>query len=283
MLGPREFVSYRAQASGSRVISSCARSRSRAQAAEWYHYIMDGLRTAAELAGRLGTSVPRVHRAVADGIVTPAASALGGALLFTPEAERELLDRWGSLPTGWPDEIGRSEAFVLAALRKRPRGLRSFRAVATEAGLSPTTAGKALEALRRRGLVALTLRRVVEGTVGEVATWEINWRSADWAALASQVAKVVLPSRTGLRRDARPTHVPVRLGHLFWDVNRESLRVTRHRNFIIRRILGADDVEAWSWLMDTYHGDEILQAVASSRAIEARRRPFAEALAAAAA
>jgi acetolactate synthase regulatory subunit len=75
----------------------------------------------------------------------------------------------------------------------------------------------------------------------------------------------------------------VRLGHLFWDVNRESLRVTRHRNFIIRRILGADDVEAWSWLMDTYHGDEILQAVASSRAIEARRRPFAEALAAAAA
>ncbi|MHB8508962.1 MAG: MarR family transcriptional regulator [Candidatus Dormibacteria bacterium] len=242
---------------------------------------MDRILTAKVLAARLGTSVPRIHRAVAEGLAIPVSVSSRNALIFDPGAERVLRERWGALPSTLSSELTRPQTFALAALSRRPHGLRSARAVAVEAGLSPTAALRALKSLQSRGLIERQTHRVVRGEVVDIQVWEVSWRSLLWQRLATSVAGVVLPSPRRLLRSHRLTQVPGRLGHLFWDVNRESLRVVRHQEFVIRRILASDDGEAWAWLIDAYRPEEIRAAIASDRAIEGRRRPFANVLAAA--
>ena len=225
---------------------------------------MDMILTARALAARLGTSVPRIHRAVAEGLVVPVSISSRKALIFDPDAERVLRKRWGALPSTLSRELGRPETFALAALSRRPNGLRSARAVADEAGLSPTAAARALNSLQSRGIIERPRHRVLRGAVVDIQVWEVNWRSPLWQRLATSVADVVLPSPRRLPRSHRLTQVPGRLGHLFWDVNRESLRVMRHQEFVIRRILASDDVEAWAWLIDAYRPEEIRAAIASA-------------------
>lgn len=60
------------------------------------------------------------------------------------------------------------EVRALAALALSPAGLRSVRAVARRAGLSPTTAGRILVSLAGKGLASVATETVAEGQPIEV-------------------------------------------------------------------------------------------------------------------
>jgi hypothetical protein len=56
--------------------------------------------------------------------------------------------------------------------------------------------------------------------------------------------------------------IPTAVSRLFWDVERDSVDVERHRDWIIGRVLDWGNVDALVWLRRTY-GDEALKRVAT--------------------
>src|SRR5579863_5496244 len=94
----------------------------------------------AQAADALGTSLPRVQRAIRDlGIVT---TIEGRGRRLTMAQLTALRRRLGYAPR--IAGLTREETFVLAALNLRPLGVRSVRAVARAASVSPTAAGRAV-------------------------------------------------------------------------------------------------------------------------------------------
>jgi hypothetical protein len=221
------------------------------------HHEMDGARTAlttGELARRLGTTIPRVHRAVRAGVIVPVGRGARGYLLFAPEAEDALRARWGmTIPVAGRS---RAEVFVLAALARRPFGLRSARAVARLAGVSPTVAGRALTTLAQSGLVRQRHLIITEGRTREVDNWSVAWRAPEWWLLAPLIARVRLPESSPRSR-ARvpvglPRRLPRRLWHLFWDSHPAGLDPRRHPEYVAARVLEYGDRRALAWLVRTY-------------------------------
>jgi DNA-binding Lrp family transcriptional regulator len=210
---------------------------------------MDSLMTTRQLAERLGTSVPRMHRAVKAGVIAPASRGARGRLLFDQIAEDTLRARWGITPP--VAGLTRSEALVLAALARWPFGLRSARAVARQAGLSPTVAARVLTRLRERGLVRQRHLLVAEGHAREVENWSIEWRSPEWWRLAAAVDRIYPPTFAGTRKaiPRQPRRVPRRFWHLFWDVNPESIDLRRHADYVVARVLEFGDRNALAWLV----------------------------------
>ncbi|MGH8926571.1 MAG: hypothetical protein ACRDWA_18395 [Acidimicrobiia bacterium] len=101
---------------------------------------MDSGLTTGKVAAALATTRSRIHRAVAAGVVRPARTR-GGHLRFTARDVAVLERRLGRSPR--VAELSREKVRVLAALGRRPFGLRSVRAVARAAGISPTVASRA--------------------------------------------------------------------------------------------------------------------------------------------
>lgn len=167
---------------------------------------------------------------------------------------------------------------VAAVLSRRPFGVRSTRAVARLAGVSPTTAGRALHALSRDRIVCRRVDEVAEGNVTQLAVWTIDWRSPAWHAIAGQVGRVRTetlspsPSLAALR-------VPQRLAHLFWNADLDCVDAHKHGSYVASRILRADDCQALGWLARHLHPDAI-RAAASSRGLDPRRAVLAKLLAA---
>jgi DNA-binding transcriptional ArsR family regulator len=225
---------------------------------------MDRLISAPELATQLGTTLPRIHRAVRNGLIQPVPSS-SRRLRFTADAIAVLRLRWGWTPIHVPGHMDgadrgahtREEMLALAALSRRPLGLRSARAVARVAGISPTTASRVLAVLAEQGLVTHTSVRVVEGTVRDITIWTVLWRSPAWRRLAGIVGQIVLPT-------APPTPsgnpVPARLWHLFWDTDPRALRLDRHGPYIIDRVLRANDLEALAWMTRTAEAGSLRRA-----------------------
>ena len=233
-----------------------------------------------ELAERLATSVPRIHRAISRGLVAPAGRDKRGGLLFGQDAQTILLAKWGRVPPELLKTLSRPEAFVLGALACRPFGLRSIRAVATASGLSPTAAGRALVSLTNRALVERGPILAGGAQGHESAAHIICWRSGLWYKLAAQVGRVNLPAGTHGR--PRPAgRLPAKFQRLFTDVNYNSLRTARHADFIIRRILASNDLQALAWMVGAFSSEAIAAAIASPRAVDPRTRPLARVLAAA--
>lgn len=218
---------------------------------------MDTLYTTGQLARRLETTVPRVHRAVKAGIIVPVGRNARGHLLFDPGAEAALRARWGVAPP--VVDLSRSETLVLAALARRPYGLRSARAVARAAGVSPTTAAHALDALRQRGLVRHQRTLVAEGRAKEVENWSVVWRSPEWRRIAPAIHRTQL-SEPVPKAHRPPRRLPRRLWHLFWDVNPARTDLRRYGDDVVRRVLEARDPRALAWLARTMP-TEALQAV----------------------
>src|SRR5690606_17040874 len=104
--------------------------------------------TAPDLARALGISLPAVHRAL-DDLGVPR-TGRGRARRIPDGTLEQLLASRGSTPQ---QGIPASELRVLAALSRAPLGLPSARGVASRAGLSPTSASRALRALEARQLV----------------------------------------------------------------------------------------------------------------------------------
>jgi MarR family len=219
---------------------------------------MDTLLTTGQLARRLATTVPRVHRAEKVGLITPVGRNARGHLLFDPGAETALRARWGVAPR--VADLSHSQTLVLAALGRRPNGLRSARAVARAAGVSPTTATHALQALRQRGLVRHQRILVAEGGVREVENWSVEWCSPEWRRIAPAIHRTQLSEPVPKARHP-PRRLPRRLWHLFWDVNPARIDLGRRNDYVARRVLEVGDPRAVAWLARTLPR-EALQAVA---------------------
>ncbi len=233
---------------------------------------MDSTFTSGEVAGALGVSARRVHRAARAGAVAYTSDA-HGRLRFGAEAVDELRRRWGAVRR--VPGLSRETAMVLAALSRRPLGLDSARAAARAAGVSPTTAARALRELAARGYVEQRVEQVVEGRVRDVTVWSVRWGSPEWLAVASDIGRCVLPTA---RRIARPRRVPRRLGHLFWNVDLAELDVERDGRFIADRILRHDDPQALAWMAVTLRPSDI-EAATHGRGLSRRRAAFGRALA----
>lgn len=234
---------------------------------------MDTMLTTGRLAERLGTTRSRVHRAVAQGIVRPRTTS-GGHLRFT-RADVALLERrlgYAPVVAG----LSREAVLVAAVLLGRPFGLRSARAVARAAGISPTTASQALRRLEQLALVRRRRRRVLLGSPRDIEVWEIDVRNRRWDSLAPVLDDAVIPETSQPMRGHR--RVPIWLRHLFWNTDVRLLDVEKDAAYIAGRILASDDVQAHAWAAATLPAEAFLQA-ARMRAVSARRVALARHLA----
>ena len=235
---------------------------------------MDALLTTGEVAAALGTTRSRIHRVVSAGWVRPART-VGGHLRFTADDLGLLKHRLGFTPS--VAGLSREEVLVAATLLLRPLGLRSARAVARVAGISPTTASRALMRLERTALVRRRRRQVVLGTVSEVEVWEINVRNPRWNRLGRMLGDVEFPeSSVGRKRDDR--RIPIRLRHLFWNADVGRLDLDRDAAYLAGRVLASDDAQAHAWAVSALPADAFLRA-ASIRGVEPRRAALARNLA----
>ncbi|MHB8458260.1 MAG: MarR family transcriptional regulator, partial [Acidimicrobiales bacterium] len=158
---------------------------------------------------------------------------------------------------------------VLAALSRRPLGLRSVRAVARSASVSPATATSSLDRLQALGLVRRTIKRVVEGEVVDAPVWEVDWTSAKWLETRSVIRRVIVPRLTA--SPSTPKRVPRRLHHLFWNADPWALDVGRDADYLAARILASEDSEANAWMAAHLPADAISRA-GRMRGIDTRRR-----------
>ena len=140
----------------------------------------------AQLARELGTSVPRIARAV-ERLDIDARQA-NGRLALTPSQARRVRRALGVSPS--LAGLSRPRVRVLAALRSAPFGLVSARAVARRSGLSPTTVTSALKGLLEDGLVTRTEEVLAAGSARKASIWRANLTHPRWAEIDPVLAEV---------------------------------------------------------------------------------------------
>jgi hypothetical protein len=196
-----------------------------------------------DVAALTGLSIPAVHRAVARFDVAVETTARGH-LRFGSEAVTALVEAVGAAPV--VDQHSRQDLLVLRALSLAPLGLRSRRAVARTARVSPTTAGEVLDRMVSAGLVCHEYGTFAEGVAAEGELWRLAYDNPGWLELAPVVATVVLPrARRGKRRLALT--LPRRLHHLFWNAEPSRIDVQRDAEYIASRLLLSDDAQGLAW------------------------------------
>ena len=229
------------------------------------------VRSASAVARELGTSVPRVVRAV-DRLRIDARKP-NGRMVLTDDQIGQLRSELGvsvKVPGLTPTQVS-----VLVALRDAPLGLVSIRAVARRAGLSPTAASRALEALQNAGLVRREPTTIAAGSARAVELLQLNRRAPSWPQTASLLATVLLPLRGDRVRDER---VPQGLRHLFWNTADAQLDLQHGGPYIARRLLRTMDLEGLAWGANNLTASDWLQA-AKARGLQARVRALARNLA----
>lgn len=193
----------------------------------------------ASLARELGTSVPRITRAV-ERLGIDARQA-NGRFAFTREQSDRIRRALGIMPR--IDGLTRSETVILATLRSAPFGLVSRRAVARRSGLSPTTVGRALKSLTSSGLVEQASETIGAGRAREVTAWRANVTHPRWPELDAALDGVHSPDRPKPAADKVPRH----LRHLFWNTAESQLDVNHAGSYIARRLLQTMDIQGLAW------------------------------------
>lgn len=209
--------------------------------------------------------MPRLTRAIRDLEIIPARQ--GNERRLTASQYAALRKRLGFAP----QVVGltREEMFVLAALNLHPLGLRSMRAVARSASVSPTTASRAVTHLRSMGLVSMRTERVVEGEARDVTVTRVASLNPAWIEIAPAVRKVVLPE--GHQRGTPAKAIPQRLWHHFWNAEPSKLRLPSDSDYVAARLLRSEDPQALSWAAS--HLDKAsIGKVARLRGVDGRRR-----------
>jgi len=228
--------------------------------------------SAAEAARRLSTSVPRVQRAIAR-VGMAVTRRPGGRVRLTESQLQALRGELGVVPR--VDGLSRIETRVLAVLARAPRGLISVRAIARRAGVSPTAAGAAVRALTGRGLVRKESEWVASGRARELELTFADVTAAAWPELAPQLAAVALPTGPV---GPRPTRVPARLAHLFWNVDPSRISVRSQGGYVAERLLSTGDLDGLAWGLRALTPVDWEQA-ARNRGLSTRERALAHNLA----
>lgn len=233
--------------------------------------------SAAEVARRLDTSVPRVQRAVAR-LGLSARRGVGGRLRLTIDDLARLESELGRTPQA--PGLSRTQTAALAALARAPLGVLSIRALAGRARLSPTAASAAVRALLDAGLIIRERRTLPLGRAREVDVLRANVTAPQWPVLAPTLARVVAARSAGAP-SVRPKRVPRELSHLFWNTADSQLRVGDSGGYIARRLLSTGDPEGLAWGAHSLSAADWRHA-ARTRGIAPDRRALALNLAAAA-
>jgi MarR family len=168
-----------------------------------------------------------------------------------------------------------TEVKVLAALRSAPLGLVSARAVGCRAAVSPTSASRALKALKEAGLARSERTTVAAGRAHEAEVFHAERLSPRWAQLAPLLACVRPPTRT----PADDVRVPRRLRHLFWNTAPEQLKLERGGPYLARRLLGLMDLDGLAWGAQNLGASDGAQA-RRARGLDLKTRSLARNLAA---
>jgi len=195
--------------------------------------------SAAEVARRLRTSVPRVVRA-AERLGFEAREA-NRRWAFTPAMVGRLREELGVTPS--VPGLSTTEVKVLAGLRRAPLGLSSGRAAARQAGLSPTATSRALRALEDKGLVRREEAVIAAGRARTVRLLHADRRAERWLEIAPALGRVQPPQR----RRPPDRRVPPRLRHLFWNTAPSQLELDRGGPYIARRLLSTMDFDGLAW------------------------------------
>lgn len=227
----------------------------------------------ARLARELGTSSPRVTRAV-ERLGIDARQANGRLALTRRQAGR-VRRALGVTPR--VEGLSSTEAMTLAALRSAPFGLVSERAVARRGGLSPTAAGRALKSLGAAGLVTRATETIAAGRAREVSVWSANVTHRSWPEIDRSLSKAEPPGRPQRVEDK----VPRRLRHLFWNTADSQLYVDRAGGYIARRLLQTMDLQGLAWGARTLSAEDWRQG-AKARGLDSKARRLAQNLAEAA-
>ncbi len=198
--------------------------------------------SAAALARELGTSLPRVVRAIERLGID--ARQDNGRMRLGPADVTLLRNELGVSPARVCGLIP-TQVSVLAALARAPLGLASARTVAERAGVSPTAAGRAIASLRSQGLILVEPRTLPAGRARTVQLIRLDYRSPRWQDLAGTIARAQPQARR--RRQATDTRVPARLRHLFWNTAPSQLDTRRAGGYIARRLLTVSDPEGLAW------------------------------------
>jgi DNA-binding Lrp family transcriptional regulator len=227
--------------------------------------------SASAVARMLFTSTPRVLRAIRS-MTMPVPTSTSGAYAITPlQLDALRAELVGPTPVG----LNRVQSLVLAALARSPRGLASIRSVARRAGVSPTTAGRALDNLAREGLVRAEKQTLALGRAAPVLVYSAAVDHPRWHELAPALAKVSLPQ---LPEQVPAQTVPYYLRHLFWNTAKSQLDVTTSAPFIAKRLLSTGDLDGLAW--GAIHlPTEAWERAAHSRGISPRDRALARNLA----
>lgn len=233
--------------------------------------------TIAQAAERLGTSIPRIRRAIERlGIVTTSTPRGNGRppRTLNEAGFQRLRDELGSVPPH--GSRSREDLKVLAAFNMNPFGFRSRRAVAATAGISPTTASAVVDRLIEEGLVLAVpglLRnggRVVNGVI-----LEANRNDKKWSEILGDVLATYLPIP---QTTTKAKIVPRRFWHLFWNASPAQLPIREHADFIASRMLLSKDPLAVSWAT-THLPASSIERTASLRQVNDRDRQWLRGLA----
>ncbi len=208
--------------------------------------------------GRLGLRVERVP---------------GGRVRLTGQQLEDLRGELGRPAS--VEGLSRVETQVLAALARAPRGLTSVRAVARRAGVSPTAAAAAIRSLSRRGLIWRVREWAAAGRARELELFRADATAPGWPAIAQQLTAVQLPAE---RSPRRPTRVPARLRHLFWNADPAGLDLRSAGGYIAERLLSTRDLDGLGWGLNALSAADWEQA-SRSRGLAPAERALARNLA----
>ena len=140
------------------------------------------------------------------------------------------------------------ESRVLAALSRRPQGLRGVASVAAVAGVDHDEARSALGQLAKRRLVTTELQAARgAGQRRPVTVWRLLVGDA-WFQVADAVRAVPLPPSGPA---PTPDRLPACFEHLFWWGDPASIEFPRDVVFVAEHMLACHDIEAWGWAIAT--------------------------------
>lgn len=235
-----------------------------------YHNDMDTY-SAAAVARMLGTSTPRVLRAVRRLRIPVARSPSGTCAITASQLDTLRCALGEQVPVG----LTRVQARVLAALARSPRGLASIRSVARRAGVSPTAAGRALDDLTSAGIASAEQQTLALGLATPVVVYSAMIDHPRWHELASALVQVSLPPFVS---QIPAQTVPYYLRHLFWNTAEAQLNVPTSASFIAGRLLSTGDLDGLAWGA-THLPPEAWARAANSRGTSPRNRALARNLA----